>query len=262
MNEPTVEELIGIIQHSDLPNVLVEGKTDVSVYRKMESLFSPTKPDFLLCNGRSNLLKIYSRRQEFSNKQVCFVADRDMWIFTNVPAEFNEIIFSEGYSIENDLYFDSDIERLLVTDERQNHSTLIIEIARWFACEVEKCVRGSAYCITPKMHLLAPLPNFTCCPNHLNALGFVEPSKEVYADVLENYKLKLRGKLLYEILLRFLSAQKRRSKYSRENLMEISVIDSIRKTLFPRILKSISQRLGLEFAGGAGSEQLSLPIEA
>ena len=36
---------------------------------------------------------------------VIFVADQDMWFFTGIPEKYRDtIIFTRGYSLENDLY--------------------------------------------------------------------------------------------------------------------------------------------------------------
>lgn len=246
----TVDELVSQIQHSDLPSVAVEGKTDAAFYRKLESLLGTTTANFLICGSRGQLLEVYRRRGEFSAKRVCFVADKDMWIFTGIPDEFAEVIFSEGYSIENDFYSDSDIERLLNEEPtRQNHRTMIQEVARWFAWEVEKCLNGQEYRVQPpNLYLLIPLSNFTCCPNYLAALGFVAPSQAIYDDVATHYKLKLQGHLLYKVLTRFFTPPET-SRINTQGLVNISLAYAQNGALTTRILQAICGRFGIQMSG-------------
>ena len=54
--------------------------------------------------GRSNLFAVYDRKSEFGHLPVAFIADQDKELFTQLPAGYEEIIWTQGYSIENDLY--------------------------------------------------------------------------------------------------------------------------------------------------------------
>ncbi len=107
-NPLTADILIATIKRSALPTIFVESKDDAIIYRGFESFLGIGKIDFIQCGGRNTVLKIYERRNELSSKKIKFIADRDMWVFTSVPAEYLEVIFTQGYSIENDLYTDGE----------------------------------------------------------------------------------------------------------------------------------------------------------
>ena len=88
--------------------------------------------------GRETLLAVYKRRSEFAHLPVAFVADRDLWLFSGIPPIYHDIIWTEGYSIENDLYADANLENLLDADEVEEHQQVLEAIIEWFAFEVEE----------------------------------------------------------------------------------------------------------------------------
>ena len=109
----TVEELVATLRNSDLPTVIVEGQDDMRIYRWVEERLGSRTANVLPTGGRPNLLSVYERRREFLDLPVAFVADQDMWLFSGIPTEYGGVIWTEGYSIENDLYADADLEKLL-----------------------------------------------------------------------------------------------------------------------------------------------------
>ena len=84
---PTVDELVETLRRSSLPTLLVEGRDDMVVYRWLESTDCEEPVDVLQCGGRSRLLKVYERRNEFARLRCVFLADSDMWLFDKVPNE-------------------------------------------------------------------------------------------------------------------------------------------------------------------------------
>ena len=116
---PTQDELISSIKRSALINVLIEGPDDVMIYEHLREKIT-LDISILPCGGRSTLIEIYKRKSEFSDKKVVFIADQDVWIFGEKPADYEDIIFTSGYSIENDLFDfgQSLILKLLNVDEK------------------------------------------------------------------------------------------------------------------------------------------------
>ena len=81
-------------------------------------------------------LSLYARRKEFAHLPVAFVADRDLWLFSGIPSDYPEIIWTEGYSIENDLYAGADLEKVLNANDVDEHRQVLDSIIEWFAFEV------------------------------------------------------------------------------------------------------------------------------
>lgn len=217
----TADEIVEILRRTSLPTVLVEGTTDAYVYRLLEDQVGAGWL-FLPCGGRKTLLDVFERRAAFAGQRVAFVADRDMWLFTSIPSQYNGVVFTAGYSIENDVLDGESIERLFDASERQTFSILLAEIAKWFAFEVESFRAGNEPRVAAHIDRILPLNSVSLCPDFCRACGYCPPADATHRDVVANYRIRLRGKHLLDLLHRILSAPTRRSKFSKMNLLEIA----------------------------------------
>lgn len=219
-------ELINYLKKSSLISILVEGRDDADIYRILEQKYNNINEseeiDILPCQGRPVLLNIFNRRHEFPNTKVIFIADQDMWLFTGIPPEYQEhIIFTKGYSIENDLYLKEQFESLLEKEETAKFELLIENLSHWFAGEVEKHIRtGSSNC---GLYI-----NQICCRQnqilldcHEQYLNENPVNNELTQSIKNEFHIKIRGKNIFQALIRFLSAEKRRPKYSYHHLYEM-----------------------------------------
>lgn len=219
----SIDEIVSAIKHSRLITILVEGKSDLEVYRWLESYLSDQNVDVLQCGGRSRLFDIFERRNEFSKNNVIFIADRDMWLFTSIPEKYQkEIFFTQGYSLENDVYSIGIMAKLLEADEAKSFQQVIGELSKWFAFEIE------GYLKDPSRERAFPHANQICpsdrlCPTFSAKIGYREAQATIVEDIKKHYAIKLRGKTLFEVALRFLSKTSRKSKYSYKNLLEMFV---------------------------------------
>jgi hypothetical protein len=218
---PTVEELIATLKKSNLPTVLVEGCSDASIYRYLERQIDVEFANVMVCGCRSDLLKIYQRRSEFSHLKTAFMADRDLWVLTSVPPGHEEIVWTEGYSIENDLYAGSEIERLLDQEEVHPHKILLSVICRWFAFEVLEHQAGRDPELDVSIYQIATENCDGLRPAFVAKRGYSEPPPELVRRILAAYQTLLRGKQLMQCLVKFLSASHRKAKYSKWALVEI-----------------------------------------
>ena len=128
-NLMTVEHLVGVLRRARKPNIVVEGDDDVIIYRELAKRIGILEVVLLPSGGREKLLQVYERRSEFSHVPVAFVADQDMWIFSGIEPSYNDIIWTHGYSIENDLYSDAGLERLLNESEIAEHKQILDSIS-------------------------------------------------------------------------------------------------------------------------------------
>ena len=123
----TVDELVSTLRRSKLPTVVVEGRNDMQILRWMEDLLKTHEIDILGVGGRPNLLAIYDRKSEFEHLPIAFIADRDKELFTQLPEGYEDIIWTQGYSIENDLYAGAEpsLENLMDPQEAAEHRQLL-----------------------------------------------------------------------------------------------------------------------------------------
>jgi len=232
-------EMVSYLKKTSLPTILVEGKDDLSVYnRYLESKISSEDVDVLPCQGRITLLKVFERREEFKYSKVVFVADQDMWFFVGIPKEYNaKIIFTNGYSLENDLYIESQFNQLLDEKEITDFYNLIKELSIWFAFEVERYIKtGLSQCDFTVYQIC---PNNVLDSNFKQKINFVEPSEETVNIIYKDYTRALRGKTLFQALLKFLATQKH-SNIKRETLLELGA--RFKNTRIESLVSSIIEK--------------------
>lgn len=215
----TADEIVETLKRSSLTTVLVEGKDDMTIYRWMEQKIGITNANFLPCGGRDNLIKVFNRRDEFRHIKTIFVADKDAYVYSETPKELNDIIWTKGYSIENDLYHGKFIENLLNVNEEVNFRLSLKNFITYYAFEVEQFNKKLVY-------------NFSNHPNQvlkdnqelnhdfLTSVNFQNPSSETIDYLQKEYDLLIRGKSLFALLMRFLSHKKRDIKHKKATLFE------------------------------------------
>jgi hypothetical protein len=242
----TSDELVSTLRKSSLPTVLVEGTSDVRIYRRIEEMLGQNIGDVLFCGCRNNLLEVFKRRNEVANITIVFLADQDMWLFQNIPAELSEIVWTSGYSIENDAYSGSDVEKLLETAERPLFGKLLDEVCEWFAFEVEEFRRGHPPFVAQGIGRVLNDERNGVRKEFLSERKFVKPNVEVVTQIRQNYALQLRGKTLLDLLAQIIHASKRKEKYNNDALLWICVcmnrnpdhlvklVDTLKKKLNPQ----------------------------
>jgi len=202
----TPDEMITYLQDTYTPVVLVEGKTDVFIYRTLQEKIGNLQVDFMPCGSRTALLKIFERRHEFPNKKVLFIADKDLWVFTGVPAEYEEVFFTLGYSIENDLYHDGKarLEELLDQKEIEKRDKIVENVCDWFAFEVELWKNNGAHDnefskVTILNKSIIPKGSTDLTESFLQKRNYTKPLQATLNDLQANYSLKLRGKYIFQM---------------------------------------------------------------
>lgn len=204
-NPLTVDEIVATLRKTSLQTVIVEGTDDVRIYRRMKEDTRLQNCDFLHCNGRNTVLGIYERRAIFAKKQVAFIADKDMWVFKGIPEIYDGVIFTEGYSIENDLYTDGKalIDALFSPKELALKVEIFENLIQWFAFEVEKWKGNNedldfAHITLLNTEVIAE--NGTQFTNaFLQKRGFKEAEQAILQEIKENYNLQIRGKFLFQV---------------------------------------------------------------
>lgn len=234
----TVDEIISLLNHSSLPTVIVEGDIDIIAYRFFEYDGPISSISVLPVGGRDRLLNIFDRRSEISSgEKLVFVADMDTWILTGVPPHYDDemIVFTWGYSVENDLYDQSDIERVLSNAECVRFHQELTKFIRWYALSCSRLFTGiSAQISTHPASVIGDESRY----EELCKLDSEEVYPNEYYDViLADYKKLVRGKSLLALLVRQLSRPGRKIKHSHASLIEMMSI--IRGERIERIRRKV-----------------------
>lgn len=236
----TTAELVGLLQRTKLPTVITEGGDDVVAFRRLEEKLSALSVSILPAGGRPKVMELLERRTEFIETPVAFIVDRDLLVFEpTLPPPFNsgELCLTDGYSIENDLYRDGELEILMTADERSRFNAEREQICQWYAAAVNAARGGILVDLSTSPHAL------------LDAAGRLRPQyaalhptcQKLESEIDADYQRLLRGKTLVATLLRQLSRSGRKAKFSRFALIELAAARE--GPLFNRIAQFVQNAL-------------------
>lgn len=242
-----VDEIVTLLKGTNIPTVLVEGRDDINVFRFIEKrvAYSVKEINFIPCGGKDILFNVYRRKNEFPSKKIAFLADRDMNLFKDRTTHLEEIIWTKGYCIENDIFAGSNLLNFFSPKERSEFEATVKEICRWFAFEVEKYFRSEEFIVRYSIYEICRDHPSKLCSKFLVGIGFKEPDEELLNDIIINYKLKLRGKQIFQVLVRILATKDGYSSFSKDNLIEIALRFNQKNVYMNNLIKKISRILDL-----------------
>ena len=242
----TVNRLVETLIRSHTPKIVVEGDDDIVIYRELVRRIGIIDIGLHAAGGREKLLRVYERRNEFAHVPVAFIADKDMWLFSEIPNRYKGIIWTKGYSIENDLYAGAELERLMDASERLEHRKVLDAIVEWFAFEVEEFLAGRAPKVDIHCNQIVPQKQTQIDDEFRKSRGLRKPNPELHRQIREAYQLQLRGKLLFQLLVRFLSESNRATKHSRRGLHEIALKMPDFHPLMDRLMQEIERTIAAQ----------------
>lgn len=213
----TPDEIISTIKRSFIPTICVEGVQDKSALRLIDRLIG-VNGSVLCCNGRKNLFAIWERRYEFSDKKVAFLADRDLYLFEKIPSKYNGIIFTYGYSLENDIILTEKWKDILTSEDYSVLNLAIDMSLNHYWCECKKFVESKQQPVWISAHRLLKDHNDGL---YTANIGF--DSCPIYRKISKKPFRFLRGKNLLECIHAALSYKQRQNKFSPGHIIEISV---------------------------------------
>src|ERR1700693_3928775 len=98
----TVEELIAAFNRSSVPIVAGEGKTDVEILRHLEKSIG-IEGSVVPCGGCNTIFENLDQHSEITNSRVVFLADQDMCCIRGNHRIHPRLVYTWGFSIENDI---------------------------------------------------------------------------------------------------------------------------------------------------------------
>jgi hypothetical protein len=238
----TPDEVISTLQHTNVPTIVSEGKGDLVVLRKIEDRFADSGITVLAAGGRDTALKVFARRNELPDNQLfLFFVDQDCWVYVGVPDSHTDdnLFYTDGYSIENDMFRDGELFNLMTAAETILFKTELERFISWYTVAVERHLADNSVPIATAPNLI--LDSNEDVESLLN-LGPDESLKgHAFEHIIANYGKLLRGKSLFGILMRQLSAPNRAAKYSNYALLEFGASRS--GVLFDRVSHWVNSRL-------------------
>lgn len=237
----TADDVIALLKRTQLPTVVIEGDLDALIFRHFEEANSDNGLSVLPVGGRSCLLEVFDRKDEIDNDRIVFFADRDSWVYSQIPMRYHSesIIFTVGYSIENDAYIDGDLEKYLTAGERAAFFADLSKFLDWYSLALSRMLSGTGASISLN-------PHHVLGPEHpalvLLAAGEAFPTA-LRGRLESDYRRLVRGKSLLKLLLLQLGKSSRTARHSAETLMEVSATGN--GALIQNAFVSIKAALGV-----------------
>ena len=240
----TVDDWVTTLSDPDtcLPTIIVEGENDIPIYRRIEKYIGVQDADVIQVGGRNNLLSLYEKRKKFAHLPVAFVADRDLWLFSGIPPDYPDIIWTEGYSIENDLYAGADLEKVLNANDVDEHRQVLDSIIEWFAFEVGEHLACRPPHVATSCNTVVPLGKTEMDQGFRQSRGFRLPDQKLHQQIKDAYQLQLRGRLLFELLIRFLNSHPG-NQYSVVRLHETAFDEKSADELMDRFIHEVEHTI-------------------
>ena len=258
---PTIEDLIVTLRLSNKPNIIVEGKDDETIYGALVDRLGRFDIGLFSAGCKETLLRLYEElsycenRDDFRHAPVAFIADRDMWLFRGIPDRYDDVIWTEGYSIENDLYSHAKLRKRI--GNTSDYDQILDSICAWFACKVEEYLAKNPpppkkifRSVRDEEHVHLDFHCDRIVPKGQTKLAsdleFLPADHQRVKEVRREYHLQLRGKTLFDLLIRFLSRPKQGFKKASINAYAlyndaITVPES--DQLFSRLEKEVQEKL-------------------
>ena len=239
---PTVEELFETLKRTSLPTVLVEGIDDIIFYRKVEEDLKEFDVDMLPAGNKGAVLDLHKKLMENPvSAPMIFIVDNDLWV--HAPPEdiqdLQRLVLTTGYSVENDLFIDGELENLLTEGELSKFKKELYDFTRWYALAVHRHLNGEPSTFrTHPNHILDDQTTYT--EQTTLKEGEIYPL-DLFNEIFKSYGKLLRGKSLFALLIRELSAKKRNPKFGSKQLMAIGA--ARKGDNFKRIKSEIKQHL-------------------
>jgi hypothetical protein len=218
--EITPDELIATLQKTSFPTVVVEGKDDVIVFRRLEELYADRFLTIMPAGGRDTVLRIFRERGAIPRAvKIAFVADQDTWVLSSIPQEYIDgcLLFTDGHSLENDAFRDGNFSSYMDGPEKTQFTKEVERFAFWYAHCVCCHLRGQN--VEMKRH-----PNHVLDANPadsaMNGLTHDDEMKAVYKRVVADPARLLRGKALIGILMRQLNRPGRLATHHSRALLD------------------------------------------
>lgn len=218
---PSVDELISLLKKTRLPTLIVEGKDDLIVYKRLEDKFYDESLSVLPVGGRKNILTIFDRLHELpASCKILFIADQDNWVITGIPQEYQSdiLFFTSGYSIENDVFQDGRVHSYMSELEKSKFSIELQKFLTWYAIALDRNIGGRDESI--KIHPNNVLDDEVQFRELTSLTENEKFPQQRYDELSRDYEKTLRGKSLMQLAMRQLSYSGRSARHTDKAFIE------------------------------------------
>lgn len=217
----TIDDVIATLRNSNVPNVVVEGRDDIVVFRRLEEILSDHYVSVLSVGGQNKVLQVFDRKGELPDRLcVSFITDRDRWAYGDVPDLYSDptLVITDGYSLENDAIRDGDFCSLMSPAERASFFRELDIVLKWYAIAITRFLSGQASPL--KTHPDQLFDNQNLEAESDAELERNEDARAMLEKLRANPFKLLRGKTLFALMMRQLSYRGRAAHHSHLALLD------------------------------------------
>ncbi|MFW2037761.1 DUF4435 domain-containing protein [Acinetobacter ursingii] len=190
----------------DILNIVIEGKDDKLVYDEFEEIYGLSQPlvTVLPVQGRNTVLGIFRQLKDTPHlRKTIFIVDQDLWIFTGKDSIYNHdhIICTHGYSFENDVFIDGELQLDMVKKNPDSLSEKLPKLLKWYALEVARIKSG----VETKKLSLDINELFNSVDKYTNPEEGEQFPNEIFTMLQTQYPQLLRGKTLLKFFVNIMN---------------------------------------------------------
>lgn len=241
----TDQEICAILSRTRIPTLVIEGKHDLFLFRRLQEEIGPSNISIFPVGGKTRVISAFrSQTPATGTTSLLFFVDKDEWTFCAIPAEFDVENFetTDGYSIENDLVHDGNILNLMTAEEHAVFKSDMDKFVLWFSIQMARYLNG-APCNLKKFVGQVLDSEIEYQADCALAVGEVVP-EEVSQLVSDDPVKRIRGKSLLQIISRQLNAVGRVARHQPNALLETGA--AAKGPHYQRILNWVSSNLERE----------------
>lgn len=167
--------------------------------------------DLLPVGGKANVLALREEAGSFTCPRVAFLVDRDLWTLSGTPDVYvvDNLIITDGYSIENDLLRDCNAENLLDDGQLEDYHEDLKLIISWYASGVTARLQGVGFDFDRSLDKILSRAEHALTPEASIDLAMFEPDPALVEQISSDHQRFLRGKTWLKLLARYLTARGR-----------------------------------------------------
>ena len=177
------------------------------------------------CGGSGTLFKLIFRFNEITNPKVAFLAHQDSAASKGGHVVHHRLVYTLGYSIENDVIAGSHIDRLIRQDEREHFDRIRRLVAKFFSFEDEcAAAEGRDAVWNVSVPSIISLPEVKLAQHIEHASEILNYNTAFYRKLYRQIKKLLRGKQLLQMYMLELNRPGRDARFTRAGVIRFRAV--------------------------------------
>lgn len=241
--EDDITMYANMIQDNDqFINIVIEGKDDKLIYDEFEEIYGLSQPlvSVFPVGGRNTVLGIFDKLKVTPHiKKAIFIVDQDQWVLTGIDPQYNHphIIYTHGYSFENDVFIDGDLENDMQKKNRDILENKLPTLLKWYALEVSRIQNG----YIPKKLSVELGHLFNCIQEFTTPEPDETFPSDIFNRLINEYPRLLRGKTLLKFYISIMNEREHCNNHTYSIVATIENVCKYKGIHLNRIFSEVDQ---------------------